>query len=319
MKLNTYNLTAAGSLTFQDPSEMVPDWFIDDQVRWVDVMTSSTDEIERLLGPLDLHEKVRAEWESPAPRPEVVILEDLLFVRLPYLSASGELHTLRLLVGPTAIVSARTAAVEELDQLVTTLETGARKVRPTVAHLLIELLEAILREASPASYKLRDEIHDLADGLEAGAKDIALSDLLGVKRRSTELVSLIEDQLICLGHLMVVRSDSLSLSKVKSDLNTVIKALQRIRPIVLRLNDEARELRHGYAGLLQEASNRRLSLLAVLSAIYLPSTLVAGIFGMNFSDIPMTEVPGGYVVALLLIVVLVVSQLLFFWRRGWFE
>ena len=319
VKLNTYSLTKEGGITSQDPSEMAPEWFIDAQVRWVDVMTSSTEETERLLGPLDLHERVRAAWASPDRRPEVIVLEKLLFVRLPYLGRSGEILTLHMLCGPTAIVSARTASLGEIDELATALETGARKIRTTVADLLIEILEAVFREAQQASFELRDEINDLSNRLETDAGDITIGDVLPMKRRSGELASLIEDQLICLGRLIAVRSDSLSLSAVKDDLRILIEVLEHVRPIVLRLDEQARELRQGYASLLQEASNRRLNMLAILSAIYLPSTLIAGIYGMNFEDIPITKIADGYWIVLLLMISLVAGQLAFFWWRGWFK
>ena len=60
-------------------------------------------------------------------------------------------------------------------------------------------------------------------------------------------------------------------------------------------------------------------MLAILSAIYLPSTLIAGIFGMNFEDIPITKVADGYWIVLLAMISLVVGQLVFFWWRGWFK
>jgi len=246
-------------------------------------------------------------------------LANLLFVRRPCLGRSGESHTLHLLCGPTAIVSARTAPLGEISQLATALETGSLEIRPTVADLLIEILEAVFREAQQASFALRNEINDLSNRLETDARDITIGDILALKRRSGELTSLIEDQLICLGRLIVVRSDSLSLSAVKEDLRILIDVLEHVRPIVLRLDEQARELRQGYAGLLQEASNRRLNMLAILSAIYLPSTLIAGIYGMNFEDIPMTKVADDYCVVLLLMISLVVGQLAFFWWRGWFK
>lgn len=319
MELNTYNLIADGGITVQDSSEMTRDWFTDDQVRWVDAMASSIEEMEHLLGPLDLQEKVRTAWSSPEKRPEVITLEKLLFVRIPYLGRDGELHTLHLLLGPTALVSARTAPLLELDQLATALANHSLKIHPTITDLLIEILEAVFREAQPASFKLRDEINDMSSTVETEEVDIPLGDVLAMKRRSSELVSIIEDQLICLGRLLTVRSDSLNLTEVKDDLHTLIEVLQHLRPIALRLDDQARELRQGYAGLLQQVSNRRLNMLAILSAIYLPSTLIAGIYGMNFEDIPITEVPGGYWLVLLLMISLVVGQLMFFWWRGWFK
>jgi magnesium transporter len=189
-----------------------------------------------------------------------------------------------------------------------------------VPDLLIEIIEAGLREARPVALGLREKVEVLWISLETQeAADITFGDLLALKRRSSALARLIEDQLICVRELMNVRSASLSLSEVKDDLHTLAGALEQVRPIALRLEDQARELRQGYSGLLHEATSRRLNVLAVLSAIYLPSTLIASIYGMNFDDIPITKVAGGYWIVLSLMIVLVVGQMVFVWLRGWFK
>ncbi len=298
---------------------MAPDWFTDDVIRWIDVTASDLEEVEQLLEPLELHEKIRAAVAAPKTGPEVIAFEKLLFVRMPFLRHRGELSMLRLVCGPTAIVSARTSSLEEIEELANTLEAGVRKVRPTVPDLLIEILEATLRETHPVGLALREEVSSLSISLETRGADTTFGDLLAMKRRSSALACLVEDQLISVRELRTVRSSALNLSEVKDDLAALAAVLEQARPMALRLEDQSRELRQGYAGLLQEATNRRLNVLAVLSAIYLPSTLIAGIYGMNFDDIPITKVAGGYYLVFSLMIALVIGQMAFFWLRGWFK
>jgi magnesium transporter len=319
VKLNILNLGKEGVVSSQASSEMAPDWFTDDVIRWIDVTAPNIEEVEQLLKPLELHEKIRAAVAAPKTWPEVIAFEKLLFVRMPFLRDSGGLSMLRLVCGPTAIVSTRTSSLEEIEELAGTLQAGLRKVRPTVPDLLIEIIEATLRETQPAGLALREEVNSLSISLETRGAETTFADLLALKRRSSALACLIEDQLICVRELRTVRSAALSFSEVKDDLGALAGVLEQARPMALRLEDQARELRQGYAGLLQETTNRRLNVLAVLSAIYLPSTLIAGIYGMNFDDIPITKIAGGYYVVFSLMITLVVGQMVFFWRRGWFK
>lgn len=319
MNLKIYNLTEDGGVTSQASSEMNPEWFFDDVVRWIDVTASELGDVEKLLEPLELHSRIRAAVAAPEMRPEVIAFEKLLFIRIPFLGRDGAQSMLRLVCGPTAVVSARIAPLDEIDELAGTLETGVRKMRPSVPDLLVDIIEAALREAQPAALGLREELNDLSISLEAPGADISIGELMALKRRSTTLACIIEDQLICVRELTTVRSASLNFSGVKEDLRNLTGVLDQARPMALRLEDQARELRQGYAGLLQEATNRRLNVLAVLSAIYLPSTLIAGIYGMNFDDIPITQMKGGYLIVLSLMIALVVGQMAFFWLRGWFK
>ncbi len=89
-------------------------------------------------------------------------------------------------------------------------------MRPTVPDLLIEIIEATLRETNPAALELREEVNNLSISLETRGAETTFGDLLALKRRSSALACLVEDQLICVRELSTVRSASLSLSEVKT-------------------------------------------------------------------------------------------------------
>ena len=89
--------------------------------------------------------------------------------------------------------------------------------------------------------------------------------------------------------------------------------------MVSRLENRIRDLRQSQANLMQETTNRRLNVLAILSSIYMPATLIAGIYGMNFTNIPIQQMSYGYLLVMLLMCALVAGQVLFFWKRGWFK
>jgi magnesium transporter len=70
---------------------------------------------------------------------------------------------------------------------------------------------------------------------------------------------------------------------------------------------------------LQDRTSRRLAVLTVLSAVFLPLTLLAGIYGMNFQVMPELTYPWGYPAVLTLMVAIGVGMILFFRSRGWFD
>jgi magnesium transporter len=64
-------------------------------------------------------------------------------------------------------------------------------------------------------------------------------------------------------------------------------------------------------------TNDVMKTLAVLSAILLPLSLIAGIYGMNFKNMPELESEHGYYYTIALMIVITVALLFYFWRRGW--
>ena len=69
----------------------------------------------------------------------------------------------------------------------------------------------------------------------------------------------------------------------------------------------------------QSKTNRRLGVLTILSAIFMPITLLAAIWGMNFGTMPELNYRFGYPMALGLTLLIGSGMFFFFRRRGWFD
>jgi magnesium transporter len=72
-----------------------------------------------------------------------------------------------------------------------------------------------------------------------------------------------------------------------------------------------------YLSRREDETNRRITLLTMVSAISLPITVLAGIYGMNFRYMPELTNRWAYPAFWAVVVVLVVVQMLIFRRWGW--
>ena len=78
------------------------------------------------------------------------------------------------------------------------------------------------------------------------------------------------------------------------------------------------ELHERYVLNQQEKGNRRLSFLTVASWVFLPLTLMTGIYGMNFEYMPELKIWYAYPVFLLVLLSVGSGILIYFKRKGWF-
>lgn len=60
------------------------------------------------------------------------------------------------------------------------------------------------------------------------------------------------------------------------------------------IQDRARLLQEEIASRLGEATNRNLYVLSIVTTVFLPLTLITGIFGMNVSGLPLTQNTFGF-------------------------
>jgi len=69
----------------------------------------------------------------------------------------------------------------------------------------------------------------------------------------------------------------------------------------------------------QESTNRRLGRLTVLSTIFMPMTFYAGIWGMNFDNMPELHATMGYPIAISIILLTGLVTYIVFRVKGWFN
>jgi magnesium transporter len=71
-------------------------------------------------------------------------------------------------------------------------------------------------------------------------------------------------------------------------------------------------------GLINIEQNGTIKIFSVMAVIFMPPTLVASIYGMNFHHMPELSWPLGYPAALCLMVISAVVPVVWFRKRGWF-
>lgn len=93
--------------------------------------------------------------------------------------------------------------------------------------------------------------------------------------------------------------------------------LQRISDLSEGYRDLVSGLFDMHFSVVATRANDVMKTLAVVSAIILPLSLIAGIYGMNFDNMPELHTRNGYFVTLGGMLALAVVLLLYFWRKGW--
>ncbi|MBQ9460274.1 MAG: magnesium transporter CorA [Oscillospiraceae bacterium] len=83
------------------------------------------------------------------------------------------------------------------------------------------------------------------------------------------------------------------------------------------LRDHTMQVRDLYNAQLEVRQNRTMTLLTVITTIFMPLTLIAGWYGMNFRYMPELEWRLGYPVVIGVSLVIVIVSLVFFKKKKW--
>ena len=104
---------------------------------------------------------------------------------------------------------------------------------------------------------------------------------------------------------------------MRGALRVVQQSAAATERLLQRLEKRLADLERAYEAAQQDKINRRLQALTILSAVFLPLTLMAGLWGMNFTSMPELDRPYAYYWALSSMAVVAVSLLAFFYHNGW--
>lgn len=79
------------------------------------------------------------------------------------------------------------------------------------------------------------------------------------------------------------------------------------------------DIRDSYLSINTNQTNNIMKILTVITTIFMPLTFIAGIYGMNFANMPELQWQYGYFYALGLMSIIGVSMFIWFKKKGWFD
>jgi magnesium transporter len=202
---------------------------------------------------------------------------------------------------------------------------------------------ALVQNALTATYNLLDSIIDrLADELEEVGREIEKISVhifhkqADARRipadRLTALLSRIGRVQSLLAHIRVtavstarllsffLASDRLRSPEtegIRDHIQALLGDTKSLTDHSAFLGDNLTFLLDASLGLISIEQNAAMKLFSWAAIIFLPPTLIAGIYGMNFEHMPELGWLYGYPVALTLIAISAVAPYLYFKRRGW--
>lgn len=148
--------------------------------------------------------------------------------------------------------------------------------------------------------------------------EIEIEDILKLKHNLGELSSIMDDQYIAITSLPKLNwvSQTTELEKEFQNLN---QGFINVQDSIDRLEQKVNNLHLHCQLMLQEKGNKRLNMLTIVQAIFVPLTLMTGVYGMNFVNMPELQYENGYFVFIGLMVLIVVVELIIFYKNGWFD
>jgi zinc transporter len=242
----------------------------------------------------------------------------LINLRGPNLNEGADVEdlvTLRMWAGEDLLITLRARPVRSASDVRKLVEDGeiptsTGALVAGIADRLTDRMETVLDEFDDEADKYEDELLDPKVKLDGSVLPEFRRRVLQVRRHITPqreaLNTLVRDGA---QSGLFTDLDLLYLREAADRMTRLTELLETIRERSSVLYEEAIQQS-------TEETNRRLFVLAILSAIFLPISFVTGLFGVNLGGIPGAASPGAFIVLVVALAVSVVGTLaLLRWQR----
>jgi len=190
--------------------------------------------------------------------------------------------------------------------------------------ILSGLLEAIIDRTADVLEKVGSEVDALSKATFAGNGNDPGRDyqqlILRLGKRN-DLTSKARESLISLGRLLAFLSQATDTKAASKDMKGSIKVMTRdvqsLADHTTYLSNTITFLLDAVLGIVNIEQSRIIKLFSVVAFVFLPPTLVASIYGMNFQHMPELSWLFGYPTSLILMVISAVVPYAYFKWRGW--
>lgn len=178
-----------------------------------------------------------------------------------------------------------------------------------------------LDRVSVSANRLRTRVFEAQEQMDKDVSNVPLVQIIDLKQRLLHILSVAEEQHECMESLAGSQSisEGLDFENLKGYLGILHSMASSTERSLLRLEKRVADLRQTYDAYQQDRINHHLAVLTILSATFLPLTLMAGIWGMNFSNMPELERENAYFYALASMVGVAIAFLFTFYYHGWFQ
>jgi len=229
----------------------------------------------------------------------VAVVHDVQF----FGADTGSHATVALSVDQHAMISARTTQLRAVDRLRTAVKSG------TVFESPIEIFAHLLRDQADVLVDIVREATNQVDAIEDGLLTRMLSRSRGqlglIRRRLVRLQRLLAPEPAAFFRMLnrpppwLRESDIAELRRSAEELSAAVSDSGAVIERVRILQDEL-------SAQLDEATNRTLFILTVLTAIVAPFEFISQLFGMAVGGVPFRDNPYGFAIVLLMIVGVIV-------------
>lgn len=319
--ITDYNATEYKRIKVKDIDECAS--FKDSStVTWIDVVgLHRVDAVEKIGKIYNLHPLVLEDILNIHQRAKIEYFEDYIFIVLKMLTYDDKSHEIEseqisMVLGDSFVFTFRERTLDIFDPIHERIENNRGAIRKKGAdYLLHALIDIIVDNYYVILEKLGEEIESLESEVVTNPSHDTVqaihkfkSNLINMRRSAWPLREILSQ---------LSKGDSHLLKEAPIYFRDVYDHTIQAIDTVEMFRDMSSSLLDIYLSSISNKTNEIMKVLTIIATIFIPLTLIAGIYGMNFKYMPEMEWKYGYPMVLIVMLVTGIGMVVYFKRKKW--
>lgn len=231
-------------------------------------------------------------------------------------SIDFEVVHISIFVGKNFIVTRHGINSPSIDRLWNSMENDNLDLDNGTSHICYKIIRTIIDRYTPIVLELEKRLDLMEEEMLEKPSDELLAELISYNAKLKKLRRIYRYQESMLREL----SNSGSKTTLEHDMhefNDAHEHMERLASLCGLLQELTADLIEGYISVSSHRLNQIMKVLTITTVIFLPLTLLAGVYGMNFQNMPELSSQSGYYIVLGVMIGITLSLLALFRILKW--
>lgn len=281
-----------------------------DQFLWID-LNDVDEEIETQLEDyLKIYIQEEEEMIEIETSSRYIETRDTLVINTNFLLSTFDRNPVSFIMKNNILISVRSEELASFSETVKKIFSNPQNY-PTGYHVFLGLFETRIEFDADMIENITQEITNLSNNIQDADEDI----LLQIKNLQEKTMMLRENIIDKQRSISNMLKSSLIPQDLRGKLTILIKDINSLIEHVRFSFDRLDYLQDTFLGFVNIQQNKIIKIFTVVSVIFMPPTLIASIYGMNFSFMPEVGWKWGYPLSILLMIGSSIAILIFFKKK----
>lgn len=294
-----------------------------DTIFWLDLVSPSAEEMNEIAQTFHLHPLAVEDSTQEHQRPKIEDYQDFYFVVFYTIAFQHEeqlkVEEIDMFLGKNYLITVHETAIPIMNEVELRWTRNARQLEAGIGILFYSLLDTIVDSYFPVVDQMVDEVDELEESMFEGnvrQNNLTMS-LLNLKKRFLAARRIITPERDVL-NVLTNRDNPIFDDQVNIYFRDVYDHITRLSDTLDLYRDQISSTMDANLSIVSNDLNKVMRTLTATSIILMCDSLIAGIYGMNFENMPELHWTYGYFYVLAAMAVITALLVAFFKRMNWF-